>query len=36
MDITVKKLSKSFGDKSVLKDFSLTVKEGFTTVIMGK
>lgn len=36
MDITVKKLNKSFGDKSVLSNFTLTVKEGATTVIMGK
>ena len=36
MDITVKRLTKSYGEKTVLKDFSATFKEGKVTVIMGK
>ena len=36
MDITVKRLNKSFGDKFVLNDFNLVINKGTTTVIMGK
>ena len=36
MDITVKKLSKKYGDKIVFDDFSVTFESGKVTVIMGK
>lgn len=36
MDITVKELSKNYGEKEVFKNFSATFKGGKTTVIMGK
>ena len=35
MDITVKNLSKSFGSKRVIEDFSAFFKEGGTTCVMG-
>lgn len=36
MDITVKKLEKSYGEQKVFEDFSYTFREGKTTCIMGK
>lgn len=35
MDIILEKLNKSYGDKVVLRDFSLRIPQGETTVIMG-
>jgi NitT/TauT family transport system ATP-binding protein len=35
-DIIIKKLSKSFGEKTVLSDFSEVIQNGKTTVIMGE
>lgn len=36
MNIVVKNLKKSFRDKTVLNNLSITLKEGHTTVIMGQ
>lgn len=36
MNIVVKNLKKSFQDKTVLNNLSITLKEGHTTVIMGQ